>query len=64
MFLVYILYSAKLDKYYVGYTGDSEQRLSYHNAGRVNFTSKGIPWALKYSENHPFEKDVIRREGN
>ena len=31
MFIVYILYSNSIDKYYVGYTNDLERRLLEHN---------------------------------
>ena len=50
---VYIIYSAKLDKYYIGYTEDITVRLSQHNEGISTFTSKATDWGLKYSE--PFE---------
>jgi len=46
MFYVYIIYSSSLEKYYVGSTGNVEERLGRHNAGRGNFTSKGCPWVL------------------
>ena len=51
MYFVYILYSAKLDKYYVGTTDDVERRLFEHNSKKYSdsFTSKGIPWELKLS---------------
>ena len=46
---VYILYSAKLDKYYIGRTEDVELRLKFHNEPIESrkFTAKGIPWELK-----------------
>ena len=43
-FVVYILYSSSLDKYYVGSTGNFVKRIVEHNSGKGNFTSKGIPW--------------------
>ena len=33
MYFVYILFSEKLDRYYVGTTGDVERRLFEHNSG-------------------------------
>jgi putative endonuclease len=45
-FVVYVLFSETLNKYYVGQTQDLEIRLQTHNAKRVNFTSKGVPWKL------------------
>jgi putative endonuclease len=46
---VYILYSAKLAKYYIGRTEDVELRLKFHNEPIESrkFTAKGIPWELK-----------------
>jgi putative endonuclease len=46
MYYVYILYSSSLKKHYVGSTENVENRLNQHNAGKGNFTSKGIPWVL------------------
>ena len=46
---VYILYSEKLDKYYVGSTEDIVLRLHIHNNPHETrkFTAKGLPWLLK-----------------
>jgi len=48
-FYVYILYSAQLDKHYVGQTSlEPDVRLQQHNSGDFEdkFTLKGIPWTL------------------
>ncbi|MCI0751250.1 MAG: GIY-YIG nuclease family protein [Flammeovirgaceae bacterium] len=47
----YILYSEKLDKFYVGGTEDLATRLKFHNnpIEPRKFTAKGIPWILKLS---------------
>jgi putative endonuclease len=47
---MYILYSLKLNKYYIGACSDLERRLYEHNIGHSKFTSLGIPWDLKYKE--------------
>jgi putative endonuclease len=47
---VYILYSEKLNKFYVGACTDLSRRLYEHNIGHSKFTSTGIPWILKYQE--------------
>ena len=46
-FFVYILYSEKLDKFYIGYSAKPEERLLYHNdpVGNSIWTKRGIPWA-------------------
>ncbi|MBP6687236.1 MAG: GIY-YIG nuclease family protein [Lacibacter sp.] len=55
----YILYSAKLNKYYVGSTSDMERRFNDHNRGKEKFTSTGMPWKLVYSE--PFDELAMAR---
>lgn len=35
---------------YVGYTGDLESRLHYHNSGKVTATENSRPWRVLYSE--------------
>jgi putative endonuclease len=47
---MYILFSEKLDKYYIGACIDMERRLYEHNIGHSKFTSLGIPWTLIYTE--------------
>lgn len=47
MFYIYILYSKRSDKYYVGHTNDPERRLSEHNLIEGNkYTAKYRPWSL------------------
>ena len=46
MFLVYILFSSSLNKYYVGSTQHLDIRLEEHNRGKSPFTKTGIPWTL------------------
>jgi putative endonuclease len=50
MFIVYILYSEKLNKYYTGTTDNLPERLesTILNFLRILFTSSGIPWVLKF----------------
>ena len=43
---VYILYSEKRSRYYVGQTADIDQRLKRHNQGLVPSTKSGSPWGL------------------
>ena len=47
MFCVYIIFSEKLNKFYIGTTDDFDKRLKQHNSSEFldAFTSKGIPWA-------------------
>ena len=45
---IYIIYSAKLNRYYVGTTDDVNKRLLEHNTGfyEETYVVKGIPWTL------------------
>ena len=49
MYDLYILYSERVDQYYVGHTKNLEERLQRHNAGKSLSTKKGIPWKFKTS---------------
>ena len=58
----YILYSTKLDKYYVGSTPDMERRFTDHNRGKEKFTKPGIPWIMSYKETFETLPEARRRE--
>ena len=58
----YILFSAKLNKYYIGACIDLERRMYEHNIGHSKFTSTGIPWILKYSEIFETLQQAKKRE--
>jgi putative endonuclease len=62
MFCTYVLYSGKLNKFYVGSTENVEIRLEQHNSGSVKFTSRGMPWVIKYTEEHPDRISAMKRE--
>ncbi|WP_363152335.1 GIY-YIG nuclease family protein [uncultured Mucilaginibacter sp.] len=49
-FYVYILYSPTSGKYYVGQTGNLDQRLEKHNSATFanSATKAGIPWEIYY----------------
>ena len=54
MYYTYILYSEKIDKYYIGYTSNLENRLEFHNSEKNKIWSKrGQPWEIVFS--HKFE---------
>ncbi len=46
----YILFSEKLNKYYIGACNDIQRRLYEHNIGHSKFTSTGIPWRLMFKK--------------
>ena len=48
MFYIYILYSPKADKFYIGYSNDPFRRVDEHNSKPFNtFTAKHRPWIVK-----------------
>jgi len=54
--IVYILYSKKLDRFYVGQTPNLSNRLTALNNGESSLTSQGTPWTLLWSTT----KDTFR----
>ena len=62
MAYVYIIYSTKVNKYYVGACTNLERRLHEHNIGHSTFTSTGIPWELKYTEHFDTLPNAKKRE--
>ncbi|MEP6465711.1 MAG: GIY-YIG nuclease family protein [Parafilimonas sp.] len=61
-FCCYILYSSRLNKYYIGSTSDVERRLEEHNRGKEKFTKTGLPWVLMYKEEFADLKLARQRE--
>jgi len=62
MYYVYILYSKKDGKLYIGYTPDLKKRLEKHNKGFVLSTKNRRPLSLIYCECYISERDAKRRE--
>jgi putative endonuclease len=62
LWYVYIIYSEKLDRYYVGYCDDLDWRLDRHNWGWGRYTKSGIPWRLVYHEAYASKKEAMGRE--
>jgi putative endonuclease len=62
MHTVYVLWSEKLAKRYIGSTENLTKRLCEHNLGQSGFTKGGIPWKLVYSESFPDVKSARQRE--
>ena len=62
-FYTYIIYSAKLDKYYVGFTGGSlNERLRRHNMNHKGFTGSNSDWIVKYFEQFADKVSAMQRE--
>ncbi len=62
MFIVYILHSKSLDRYYTGHCKNLFNRLARHNKGFVKSTKSGVPWKLVYSERYFSKQDAYKRE--
>ena len=62
MYMTYILQCCD-GSFYVGSTGDLEDRLQVHNSGDgPTFTAKRLPVRLVYSEEHPTLEAAVKRE--
>jgi len=62
IYYIYILKSINSGKYYVGFTGNLEQRIRSHNLGLQRWTRNKGPWELVYAEEFPDKKSAIMRE--
>ncbi|MDX2189555.1 MAG: GIY-YIG nuclease family protein, partial [Bacteroidota bacterium] len=63
MFYVYLLYSLKFRKTYIGYTSDLQNRLLSHNLpSKKGFTVKYRPWEIIYQESFVLKLEAMERE--
>jgi putative endonuclease len=62
-FIIYILFSEKKNKYYIGYTADAlEERIRKHNTNHKGFTGGIADWELKYYEAYSTKEEALNRE--
>jgi putative endonuclease len=61
-YCVYILWSVKAHRTYVGQTEDVENRLDRHNRGLVRSTKAYRPWVLVYVEECATRSEAIKLE--
>ncbi len=62
MYFVYIIQSETDGSYYIGFTENLQKRISEHNPGNTNYTSKKMPWKLVYFESFGNKTDALKRE--
>mgnify|MGYP001570873991 CR=1 FL=1 len=62
MYYVYLLKSIKFNRKYIGCTEDLQERVRYHNDGRVASTKLFKPWRLVYYEAFLDKYDAFARE--
>lgn len=53
VYYLYILYSASLNRFYVGISHDPEERFKYHNSFPKGWTVRGRPWKLVFKKQFP-----------
>ena len=61
-FHVYILYSVRIKRPYVGFTSDLEARIISHNLSSKGWTVRGRPWTLIYAEEFGSKAKAMNRE--
>ena len=62
-FYVYILYSATIDRFYIGHTGQAiSERIGKHLSSHRGFTSRAKDWQLYYYEEFTSKSLAYRRE--
>jgi putative endonuclease len=62
MYFVYILYSEKCNRYYIGYSADVLARLERHNAGVVTATRNCRPYIIKATKGFSTEPEARQEE--
>jgi len=59
----YIIYSASIDKFYIGATCDLiQERLRKHNSNHSGFTGKANDWSIVYKEAFADYSHALKRE--
>ena len=61
-YCVYIIYSEKLDRYYVGYSENIQDRLFRHINSGSKSTKKTNDWRLVYSQQFDSKSAANQRE--
>jgi putative endonuclease len=63
MYTVYVLYSVRFNKIYIGYTSDLESWFKSHNElGTKGWTIRFRPWEILHTENFDSKSNAMKRE--
>ncbi len=63
MYHMYVLYSPRFNKIYIGFSGDVRNRLLIHNDSRnTGWTAHYQPWELFYTEEYTTKSEAMKRE--
>ena len=60
--IVYILFSASKNRYYIGYTANLEERIIRHNQKSKGFTGNVNDWKIVYTERYTSKETAHNRE--
>ena len=58
----YVLCSLKNRILYKGSTENIDKRILAHNSGKVNYTSKHVPWKIVITEQFETRSEALSRE--
>ena len=61
-YYLYILYSRRIDRYYIGVSSDPPKRLNSHNNYPTGWTKRGIPWELVFQKEFVSKQVAMRWE--
>jgi putative endonuclease len=63
VFTVYVLFSTRHHKIYIGYTSNLTNRILSHNSlGKKGYTLKYRPWVVAFTETYPTKSAAMGRE--
>ncbi|MFH1375336.1 MAG: GIY-YIG nuclease family protein [Patescibacteria group bacterium] len=62
MYYIYILQSARHNKFYIGVSKDLKHRLDKHNSGSSRSTKPYQPWQIIYTEKFASKNEAYKRE--
>ena len=62
IYTVYILFSEKRNRYYIGCTSDLPKRIARHRQKSKGFTGSVDDWELKYKEEYRSKEAAYQRE--
>lgn len=61
-YCVYILHSPTMDKFYIGYTANLQERIIRHNQRSKGFIGKVSDWIIVYKEHFEIQCKALLRE--
>lgn len=62
MYYVYVLYSEKFDRMYIGQTNNVENRLKRHNSGSEPATKSYVPWMIFQTFEYDSREEAVKME--